>query len=59
MTILLSNDDGVDAKALTFLARAIQQLADINVVVPGRNRSGASNSLTLSVPLRANTRPNG
>ncbi len=59
MTILLSNDDGVDAEGLTFLARAIQQLAEINVVAPDRNRSGASNSLTLSVPLRANTRPNG
>ena len=59
MTILLSNDDGVDAEGLTYLARAIQQLADIQVVAPDRNRSGASNSLTLSVPLRANTRPNG
>ncbi len=59
MRILLSNDDGVDADGLAALARAMQELAEIVVVAPDRNRSGASNSLTLSSPLRANTRPNG
>ncbi len=57
--ILLSNDDGVDAEGLATLARAMEQLAKIHVVAPDRNRSGASNSLTLSVPLRVSTRPNG
>lgn len=59
MTILLSNDDGINAEGLSYLARAIEQLSDIKVIAPDRNRSGASNSLTLSVPLRVDTRSNG
>jgi 5'-nucleotidase len=52
MRILLSNDDGVYAKGLNVLASTLQDIAAINVVAPDRNRSGASNSLTLSAPLR-------
>jgi 5'-nucleotidase len=50
--ILISNDDGYRAEGLTKLADALQTLAEITVVAPDRNRSGASNSLTLDVPLR-------
>jgi 5'-nucleotidase len=50
--ILLSNDDGYRAEGLRFLIDAIRPLADITVVAPDRNRTGASNSLTLDVPLR-------
>jgi 5'-nucleotidase len=50
--ILISNDDGYRAEGLGKLADALQSLADITVVAPDRNRSGASNSLTLDVPLR-------
>jgi 5'-nucleotidase len=50
--ILLSNDDGYRADGLRYLADAIRPLADVTVVAPDRNRSGASNSLTLDVPLR-------
>lgn len=53
MKILLSNDDGYRAEGLTALGLAIKPLGDITVVAPDRNRSGASNSLTLDVPLRA------
>ncbi len=52
MRILLSNDDGVQATGLHLLAEALSDIADIIVVAPDRNRSGASNSLTLEVPLR-------
>lgn len=52
MKILISNDDGYRAEGLTQLAAALQSLASITVVAPDRNRSGASNSLTLDVPLR-------
>ena len=52
MRILLSNDDGVQAKGLRVLAEALSDIAEIIVVAPDRNRSGASNSLTLEVPLR-------
>jgi len=50
--ILLSNDDGYQAQGLRELAKALEQLAEITVVAPDRDRSGASNSLTLETPLR-------
>jgi len=59
MHILLSNDDGYLAEGLVALAEAIKAHADITVVAPDRNRSAASNSLTLEMPLRAHTMDNG
>ncbi len=59
MNILLSNDDGYQAPGLSALADGLSQLAEITVVAPERNRSGASNSLTLEHPLRAVTAENG
>ena len=53
MRILLSNDDGYQAPGLRCLAAALTPLADIRVVAPDRNRSAASNSLTLENPIRA------
>ncbi len=53
MRILLSNDDGYQAPGLRQLAAALAPLADIRVVAPDRNRSAASNSLTLENPIRA------
>lgn len=52
MNILLSNDDGYNAKGLRTLAAALAEHAEITIVAPDRNRSGASNSLTLESPLR-------
>lgn len=52
MRILLSNDDGYQAKGLRLLADGLSDLGDITIVAPDRNRSGASNSLTLDSPLR-------
>ncbi|MGH8677612.1 MAG: 5'/3'-nucleotidase SurE [Burkholderiales bacterium] len=51
MQILLSNDDGYFAPGLAILAEAVSRLAEIVVVAPERDRSGASNSLTLDRPL--------
>lgn len=59
MHILLSNDDGYQAPGLAALAAAIEQIATISVVAPDRDRSGASNSLTLETPIRARTLDNG
>ena len=52
MKILLSNDDGIAAEGLRSLAESLAPLGSITVVAPDRNRSGASNSLTLDAPLR-------
>jgi 5'-nucleotidase len=51
MRILLSNDDGYFAPGLAALAERLGTLAEIVVVAPERDRSGASNSLTLDRPL--------
>ena len=51
MRILLSNDDGYFAPGLAALAEGLKGLGDITVVAPERDRSGASNSLTLDRPL--------
>ena len=59
MHILISNDDGYLAPGLTCLATALHEVARISVVVPDRDRSGASNSLTLENPLRPFVSDNG
>jgi len=50
--ILVSNDDGYRAPGIRALHAALSTLGDVTLVAPDRNRSGASNSLTLDVPLR-------
>lgn len=52
MKILVSNDDGFRAEGIRRLRDALTDLATVTIVAPDRNRSGASNSLTLDVPLR-------
>ncbi len=52
MKILVSNDDGFRSEGIRALREALSTLAEVTVVAPDRNRSGASNSLTLDVPLR-------
>lgn len=59
MRILLSNDDGVEAPGLRVLASALRSVGDITVVAPDRDRSGASNSLTLDMPIRTRKLANG
>ena len=53
MHILISNDDGYQAAGIRYLAEGLSDLGDITVVAPDRDRSGASNSLTLDLPIRA------
>jgi len=50
--ILVSNDDGYRAEGILRLKAALEPLGSVTIVAPDRNRSGASNSLTLDVPLR-------
>lgn len=59
MKILVSNDDGYQSPGLIALANALEQLGTVMVVAPERDRSGASNSLTLDLPLRARKMANG
>lgn len=52
MRILISNDDGYFAPGLACLAEHLSYVAEVVVVAPERDRSGASNSLTLDRPLK-------
>ena len=52
LRILLSNDDGVHAQGIHALADELRSITEVTIVAPDRNRSGASNSLTLEQPLR-------
>lgn len=52
MRILISNDDGYFAPGLACLAEHLAKVAEVVVVAPERDRSGASNSLTLDRPLK-------
>ena len=59
MKILLSNDDGCQAPGLRCLADTLRSFSELTVVAPDRNRSGASNSLTLMQPVRVQTHDDG
>ncbi|MBK69130.1 MAG: 5'/3'-nucleotidase SurE [Legionellales bacterium] len=51
MHFLLSNDDGYQASGISILAEVLSEIGNVTVVAPDRDRSGASNSLTLDSPL--------
>jgi 5'-nucleotidase len=59
LRILISNDDGVFAPGIMALYLELSKIADVQVIAPDRNRSGASNSLTLLRPLRVKQDDNG
>jgi len=59
MRVLVSNDDGVDAPGIRVLAERLGVVGQVTVVAPDRDRSGASNSLTLDAPIRALKMDNG
>lgn len=57
--ILVSNDDGVHAPGIKALRRELAAIGDVTVVAPDRERSAASHSLTMDVPLRADVIADG
>ena len=59
MRILLSNDDGYFSPGIICLAESLATIGHVDVVAPERDRSGASNSLTLVRPLRVQRAANG
>ena len=53
--ILLTNDDGYQAEGLRALAEALRDFAEVSIVAPSREQSGAAQSLTLRTPIVCNT----
>ena len=52
MRILISNDDGYQAKGIKQLTKSLSEIAEVIVVAPSENKSAASSSLTLGRPLK-------
>jgi 5'-nucleotidase len=59
LKILITNDDGINARGLEILAEVCRRVAQVDVVAPDREQSGSSHSLTLHRPLRPVLRPDG
>ena len=56
MRILIANDDGYQSPGIRTLYKAMCEMGEATIVAPDRNRSGASNSLTLSHPVMVQQR---
>jgi len=52
MRILISNDDGIHAEGITELRKTLEELAEIYVVAPDRERSACGHKITMHRPLR-------
>jgi 5'-nucleotidase len=59
LRILITNDDGINARGLELLAQVARRIGEVQVVAPDREQSGASHSLTLTRPLRPVRRDDG
>ncbi len=51
MNILIANDDGIDAKGIKELARALSQIANIYVCAPHTQRSACGHGITVGRPI--------
>ena len=58
-TILVSNDDGIDAPGIIALAGALADLGRVVVVAPDREQSAKSHAISLDRPLRVEERRPG
>jgi 5'/3'-nucleotidase len=59
VNILLTNDDGIQAPALRVLGSELAALGQVTIVVPDRDQSATSHSLTLHRPLRIHRHGDG
>ncbi|MDE5423810.1 5'/3'-nucleotidase SurE [Ancylomarina sp. DW003] len=50
--ILVTNDDGVNAKGISALYEMVKDFGEIYMIAPNRANSGKSNSITVEVPIR-------
>lgn len=53
MRILLTNDDGIQAKGIHSLIRELSRIAELYLVAPDRERSGTGHSITVFEPIKA------
>jgi 5'-nucleotidase len=53
LSILISNDDGIDAPGIYALAQEIKKIASVTVVAPDKQQSAVGHAITMNYPLRA------
>ncbi len=51
-SILVSNDDGIDAPGLDALVRELKKISTVTVVAPDKQRSAVGHAITMNYPLR-------
>ena len=49
--ILITNDDGINATGIKYLWESVQEFADVAIVAPAHEKSGAGLSITWTKPL--------
>lgn len=54
LLILVTNDDGYQARGLEYLTKVAQEFGQVVVVAPERGQSGMSHSVSLGIPLYLN-----
>ena len=52
MNILITNDDGIDAKGIATLAEKFKEMGEVTVVAPNKQMSATSHSITTVTPIR-------
>jgi len=52
MHILITNDDGYSARGIEILTQESSHVANVSAIAPERDKSGASNLLTLKRSLQ-------
>lgn len=55
MRFLVSNDDGIYADGIKALRKSLEQLGEVTVVAPDRERSATGHGITVYRPLRTKT----
>jgi 5'-nucleotidase len=53
--ILVTNDDGVEAKGLKSLIEMVREFGKVIVVAPEESQSGMSHAITTKFPIRVRT----
>ncbi len=54
MKILISNDDGIDARGINELAKYLKDVGDVTIIAPRTEQSAVGHAITMSIPLRVN-----
>ena len=52
LSILISNDDGIDAQGIKALADSLRTIADVTIVAPDKQQSAVGHAITVNTPLR-------